>query len=299
MRQQIYIIFFVLFFAVACAKSPGKIEPINTPTATLKFLTTNTKTVTPRPTLTKLSLTPTLPVKSATASPPTATFDTLRNTPPTIMLHRSNENFDSVFFLKELVTILKEKDFMVITYEDITKQPDITILEKGHLFIITIDDIGLQAPLDPSIEQMIKILEEAGYPAVLGIITEGKLPDAKTAARLKKLADAGWELAMHTDTHVNLNQLAQDMPYAARLEIRTCREKILDATGVTANTLVLPYGDNVADLKILYREKVTWTVGIGGGNKYRTSNWTYYVGREGPSGNALETFNIIIERFNP
>jgi peptidoglycan/xylan/chitin deacetylase (PgdA/CDA1 family) len=125
------------------------------------------------------------------------------------------------------------------------------------------------------------------------------LPNQTTAARLKKLAGEGWELAMHTDTHVNLNILAKDFPYAARLEIRTSHDKILAATGVSASTLVLPYGDNVVDLKILYREHVAWTVGIGGGEKYSTTNWTYYVGRESPDGDALFTFNNMMERFNP
>jgi peptidoglycan/xylan/chitin deacetylase (PgdA/CDA1 family) len=125
------------------------------------------------------------------------------------------------------------------------------------------------------------------------------LPDLTTAARLKDLAAQGWELAMHTDTHVDLKDLATNFPFSARLEIRTCQDKILAATGVSATTLVLPFGDNVADLKILYREHVIWTVGIGGGEKYRTTNWTYYVGREGPDGDALSTFNILMARFNP
>lgn len=238
-------------------------------------------------------------LKKSLLPSPIITLDTLRKTPPTIMLHRSNEKFDSVQFLNDLIVILKEKQLKVITYQDISRQPDITALEEGRLFIITIDDVSLQAPIDPDIKKMITLLLDAGYPAVLGVITEGKLPDLETAARLKELSGRGWELAMHTDNHLNLHELEMESAYGARLEIRNCRDKILAATGVSADTLILPYGDNVADLKILYREHVVWTVGITGGNKYRTTNWTYYVGREGPDGNARTTFEIMWRRFNP
>jgi hypothetical protein len=56
------------------------------------------------------------------------------------MLHRSNPDFDSVKFLGDLVQIIKQHNLKVITYADISRQPDITALQQGRLFIITIDD---------------------------------------------------------------------------------------------------------------------------------------------------------------
>jgi len=196
------------------------------------------------------------------------------------------------------VQILKEKDIHVVTYMDITRQPDISAAEQGRLFIITIDDVSLQAKIDPSIQEMIAILRKAGYPAVLSIVTEGKLADEETAAALKALAGEGWELAMHTENHTNLHLLEQTSSYGARLEIRTCSEKIFNATGVKPITLVLPYGDMVENLKILYRENVVWSVGIVGGEKYRTTNFVYYVGRESPAGDPAYTFQVMMTRFN-
>lgn len=213
------------------------------------------------------------------------------------MLHKSSTGFDSVAFLKGFVEILKQNDFRVVTYMEISHQPDITAAAQGRLMIITIDDVSLQAKIDPSIQEMIAILREAGYPAVLGIVTEGKLADKETSATLSDLAAEGFELAMHTENHTDLHVLEQTSSYGARLEIRTCSEKITKATGVTPITLVLPYGNMVQDLKILYRENVVWVVGIVGGEKYRTTNHVYYVGRESPSGDPLSTFEVMLKRF--
>lgn len=229
---------------------------------------------------------------------PVVIYDPLRRTPPTLMLHRSNQDFDAVTFLQEFVRILQEQKIHVVTYNDLTRQPDLTAVEQGRLMILTIDDISLQAPIDPSIQQMIAILREAGYPAVMGIVTEGKLADEETSATLKSLAEEGWELAMHTENHVDLHLLEQTSPYGARLEIRTCGEKIFQATGVQPSTLVLPYGSMVQDMKILYRENVRWVVGISGGEKYRTTHLAYYVGRDGPTGNASRTYDALTMRFN-
>ena len=90
------------------------------------------------------------------------TLDTLRQTPPTLMLHKSSQDFDSVAFLRDFVQILQRENRHVVTYAMISAQPDVTALEKDRLFILTIDDISLQAPIDPSIQAMIDILLEAG-----------------------------------------------------------------------------------------------------------------------------------------
>jgi peptidoglycan/xylan/chitin deacetylase (PgdA/CDA1 family) len=213
------------------------------------------------------------------------------------MLHRSNPDFDAVAFLKDFVSILQEKQMHMVTYQELSAHPDLSAAEVGKLMIITIDDINLQAKIDPSVQQMIAILREAKYPAVLGIVTAGKLADEETSAMLKTLAGEGWELAMHTENHTDLHVLEQTSPYGARLEIRTCAEKIKKATGVQPITLVLPYGNMVADLKILYREHVVWVVGIVSGEKYRTTRQVYYVGRESPAGTAQRTFDVMMKRF--
>lgn len=276
--------------------SPGITVP---PTATVASDPTGTimPSLAVRMTRTPGSQSSAAPAHSATPIP-VGTLDTLRQTPPTLMLHMRSPQFDSVAFLRGFVKILKAKGYRVVTYQEISGSPDITAAEQGRLFILTIDDISLQAEIDPSILEMIEILRDAKYPAVLGIVTTGTVPNENTTRRLRDLANEGWELAMHTDTHTNLQELEQISSYGARLEIRTCAEKIFNSTGISPITLVLPYGAMVTNLKILYREKVVWTVGINGGERYRTTNYTYYVGREGPDGDPQATFDVMMKRFN-
>ncbi len=285
------------------AAIPSTPLPIPSPTST-SILPSAASTRAPSPTATATvvpSHTPTQaasPTAASTPLPsPTILYDPLRQTPPTLMLHRSSQEFDSVAFLQDFVHILQDHQMRVVTYQDLSRQPDLTAIEQGRLVILTIDDVSLQAPIDPSIQQMIAILRQAGYPAVLGIVTAGKLADEDTSAALKGLAAEGWELAMHTENHVDLHELEKVSPYGARLEIRTCAENIETATGVKPSTLVLPYGSMVEDFKILYREHVQWVVGISGGKKYRTTHQVYYVGREGPSGGAQQTFDVMLARF--
>jgi hypothetical protein len=283
----------------------ARIESSQIPTKaeTIKIITlfALTRTTTPNPSTTPRqspSVTFT-PAQAMTATfTPVVTLDTLRKTPPTLMLHQDHPDFDSVKFLEGFLKILKTKDYKLVTYQYISDHPDITATEVGNLFIITIDDIALQAPIDSSINELITLLLDANYPAVLGVTTTGKLADVTTVKFLKELASQGWEIAMHTDTHTDLHQLEQLSPYGARLEIRTCSDKIYQNLGIRPITLVLPYGAMVQDLKILYREHVTWVVGINGGEKYRTTNWVYYVGREGPDGDPEMTYNIMMKRFS-
>ncbi len=311
-----FIAAFVLIFIAGCAGLP---EPITSGTSSthipMPFATTQapvtitvtreaTRTSTPIP----ATVTPSAPAPSFTWTPtpentlaptPAGTLDTLRRTPPTLMLHMSNPDFDSVKFLAGMVQILQEHKLRVVTYQAISAHPEITATEQGRLFIITIDDVSLQAEIDPSIQKMIAILREAGYPAVLGVVTAGKGTNANTVRTLKELAGEGWEIAMHTDSHADLHEIEKVSMYGARQEIQTCRKKIMDAIGVKPITLVLPYGDMVENLKIMYRENIVWAVGIVAGEKYRTTNYVYYVGRESPATDPETTFRNLMNRFNP
>ncbi|MBN2386133.1 MAG: polysaccharide deacetylase family protein [Anaerolineales bacterium] len=215
------------------------------------------------------------------------------------MMHRSNANFDSVLFLQELVAILKAHSFHVITYREISANPAITTIEQGRLAIITIDDISLQYPMAPSVEAMIEILLEAGYPAVLGIVTEGVNPDPLVVSRLRQLNELGWEIATHTDQHSNLGLMEQSAPRYIFTEISLSQDKIENAVGVRPITLILPEGQMVNDRTQIERAGIVWIVGINGGNSYDSTRDSFYVGREGPSGTAALTFEIMMRRFAP
>jgi peptidoglycan/xylan/chitin deacetylase (PgdA/CDA1 family) len=300
----------IVAISAGCAARPPAAQvmsgastiPPKAPTASIHTTATAQPTLppteTPQPTQTPTLIPFPTPRGSPTVEPsPTGDLPELRRTPPTLMLHRENLDFDPVAFMQEFIPLLQQANFHTVTYRDISREPWITATQEGKLFIITIDDIELQAPIDPSVSKIIQMLEKAGYTAVLGVITEGTKPDVQTVQRLKELVEEGWEIAAHTDTHVDLHELEKVSPYGARLEFRTCADKVEAALGVRPITLVLPYGSMVADLKILTREHVVWVVGINGGKQYRMSNVVFFVGRESPSGDAASTYKAILDRF--
>lgn len=265
--------------------------------------------VAPIPIIEALTETPTLvPTRTPTAWPtltltPTGTptivptFEPLRKTPPTLMLHRPNLQFDSLAFLKEFVKVLQQNNFRVVTYQDICKNPDITALEQGKLFIVTIDDISLAYPMTAEVIEMIEVLRAAGYPAVLGVVTETDYPDPGNVARLKELSEAGWEIASHTDHHANLEKLERGSARLVYDEVTTSLDKLEKAIGVRPITLILPEGQMVNYIGTLDNMNLHWVVGINGGVTYDSTDRIIYVGREGPAKNAEYTYKIMKMRF--
>lgn len=215
------------------------------------------------------------------------------------MLHRRNLTFDSVQFLKDFIVLLKQNKMHVVTYEDIRKDPDITVREQGKLFIISIDDLYLRYPIDGSVMEMIVLLKEAGYPAVLGVVTESETLYPETVRTYRELTTLGWEIASHTDTHRNLGIMEKTAPRYVFTEVQTSVDKIERAVGKRPYTLILPEGQMVNDSRFIRRAEIVWIVGINGGNTFDSRKTAFYVGREGPDGSAAQTFKIMMERFNP
>ncbi|MBN8657277.1 MAG: polysaccharide deacetylase family protein, partial [Anaerolineae bacterium] len=263
----------------------------NTPSVSL----TQTEIPTAIATATK---TPILLTATATTAPTiTPTLDPIRSTPPTIMLHRPNLNFDSLSFLKDLLVILKQENMQVVTYRDIYANPALTATEKGHLFIISIDDIYLPYPVDPKVMEMITAIREAGFTAVLSVVTLGDYAYPDTVSLLKELSDEGWEIATHTNNHDNLGIMESKAPRAVGPEISISMDKIEKVIGIRPITLVLPEGQMVNDAGPLKKAGVIWAVGINGGVTYDTQRELYYVGRESPVKTAEQTFKNMKARF--
>ena len=256
--------------------------PIPTSIPTLTFTATVLPTITPT-----LISTPTI----------VPTLDPLRSTPPTLMLHRPNLQFDSLAFLKEFVKILQQNEMKVVTYRDIYKSPNITATEQGRLFIITIDDISLAYPMDKRVVEMTDVLQEAGYTAVLGVVTQTDYPYPETVARLKQLSDSGWEIASHTDNHANLGKLEKASTQLVYDEVLPSLDKIEKTIGIRPITLVLPEGQMVNNRETLSNMGLYWVVGINGGVTYDSRDKILYVGREGPDKNAEYTYKIMKMRF--
>lgn len=218
------------------------------------------------------------------------------DTPASLMLHRKNDQFDTVQFLREFIGLLQQSGASVLTYRSLAGQP---VASTSRPFIISIDDIYLRYPIDPSVLEMIGLLREAGYPAVLGVVTEGDYPYPETVATLMALQDLGWEIASHSDLHHNLASMEKVAPKSIFPEIRTSLDKLESALGRRPITLILPEGQMTRGVLQLTRTGVLWVVGISGGNQYDTRQAFRYVGREGPDGDARATFEIMLKRFGP
>ena len=294
MKFRIFLLIVLVSVLMASCSPAASATPSVVPTLAL--------TVTP--TLVPLTSTPSpTPTFTPTRSIPltvTATFDPIRPIPPTLMLHRRSLAFDSVKFLKDFIVLLKQNNMHVVTYEDIRKDPDITQREQGKLFIISIDDLYLRYPIEGSVMEMIALLREAGYPAVLGVVTESSntlFP--ATISTYRELIALGWEIASHTDTHRNLGIMEKTAPRYVYTEVQTSVDKITNAVGVRPYTLILPEGQMVDDPRFIKRAEIFWIVGINGGVLYDSRKTMIYVGREGPDGTAEQTFKIMMGRFNP
>jgi len=293
--KRIKIVFTILIITSislgSCSSAPKSLPiPSTTPMPITEMATLQvpTNTVAPSQTPTQ-TITPTM----------TAIPEPIRRTPPTLMLHRSNLSFDAVQFLQDFIAILKQNEMQVITYRDITNNPNITAAKQGKLFIISIDDIYLRYPIESSVLQMIALLRQAGYPAVLGVVTESDYAYPETAKMLKELSDAGWEIASHTNQHSNLGEMEKTAPRYVYTEVQTSADKIEKATGVRPFTLILPEGQMVNDPRFIKRAGIIWIVGINGGKTYDSRKNMVYIGREGPGYNAEETFRVMMLRFNP
>ncbi|NWG05795.1 MAG: polysaccharide deacetylase family protein [Chloroflexi bacterium] len=295
MCRTAFLILIALLFS-ACTPI-AQVAPISdmgagtdtpTPTALWTVMPQSTVTAvlsrTPAPTRTKIP----------TIAP---TLDPIRNTPPTLMLHRPNLKFDSLAFLKDFIALLKLNNMQVVTYRYIYEHPDITAIEKGKLFIITIDDIFLAYPIDKRVLEMIQALRDAGFPAVLGVVTETAYVDPRNAALLRELSDSGWEIATHTDNHVNLGRAEEASSKLVRNEVTISLDKIEKVTGVRPITLVLPEGNMVNNVNAIQQMGIYWIVGISDGNTYDVRDPIVYVGREGPYTNAGRTFKLMQDRF--
>lgn len=213
------------------------------------------------------------------------------------MLHPRHAGFDAPTFLRGFLAAASEHLLHTVTYSQLEADP--SLLDDGsmQILIITIDDVFLQAPLDPSVEEMIDILREASAVAVLGIVTEGKAADPETAATLQELSSLGWEIASHGDSHRNLHEIELESPGHVRYDIRDSLDKLEDVLGARPRVLILPYGQMVSDARLLHKEGIKWAVGISGGQMIDLTDRLIYVGRQPPLADPSETLDVMLRPF--
>ncbi len=251
-------------------------------TATTTLAATPTATLAPSPTAT-ITLAPSI----------TPTLSDKYPTPPTLMLHPATTQFDSVAFLQAFIELAKAAQIEAVTYQDLTREPQRCAYTPQQCIIFTIDDVQTITPIQDSVQQMINLLQAAGYKAVLGVVTAGAGIDQQSAQTLKSLAEAGWEIATHTENHLNLHDLETSDPGMVYYEIFNSLNEIEAITGIRPVTLILPFGQMVDNPRYIIKNEVRWVVGIVGGKSYAINGSYHYVGRTGPEGDAQTTFNLM------
>jgi peptidoglycan/xylan/chitin deacetylase (PgdA/CDA1 family) len=290
--KLIFLSLCILSLLVGCTANA---QPANEPAIEAAPADTDTPEPVVEPTDKPTATNAPSPIPEDTSTP----LPLVRQMPMTLMLSQPTSKLDSVAFLEEMIPLIEQEGLQVVTYHDLNEDPGLTATAQGKLMIITIDNIYLKYPINDKIMQMINLLKEAGYPAVLGIITEGERADPETSATLRELMDLGWEIASNSDTYRNLMDVQQIAPKSIADEINSSLDKLQTATGIRPITFILPYGAMIDEDEQIKRTDLIWVVGFYGGETYDTEASYYYVGRQNPAGTAEQTMETMMQRFNP
>ncbi len=214
------------------------------------------------------------------------------------MLHSANESL-----LTKLVPLLDKAGYTALPYTEYYDRLRRNSLPENPI-LISIDNIGTSW-LNPAYIRMIDTMNEFNMRGTIGIVTRGAREDVHPEIweYLKKIADSGWELALHTEDHAALGPLSERV---IRYQVGECYYKITQATGLKPKTLILPYGSwtipntdtpNSDILKVARDFDLVWVVGIKGGKEI-VGKPPYYVGRIPPAKDAPTTITWLENSFN-
>jgi hypothetical protein len=211
-------------------------------------------------------------------------------TPPSLMLHSAD-----LKQLDELIPMLN--GYTSVTYSELYSS-----LQHGEIvenpLLVSIDDLGTSW-LREDFKEMIQKLSNAGIVGTLGINTIGSRDESKAHIweYLRELSDAGWELALHSEGHLNLPSLSDT---ELREQIEENYNEIKMHTGVIPKTLILPFGSihnpvtgelDKRIFDICNELDIVWVVGISGGKSFGGVEQSppYYIGRIPPGKDAQTT----------
>lgn len=94
-------------------------------------------------------------------------------------------------------------------------------------------------------------LRGRGWPGVLNLVATNRLPGAISAAQVRGLLAAGWELDGHTVTHADLTKVNRSRLVA---EVGNARTQLAARYGVPVNFMAYPYGHFDARVAQVVRE---------------------------------------------
>ncbi|HVO41992.1 MAG TPA: polysaccharide deacetylase family protein [Aggregatilineales bacterium] len=156
--------------------------------------------------------------------------------PPTIMLHSKDR-----WKLVNILRWLRDNGYNSLTYRQFLDVIQGNAALPDRPIILTIDDVGSSFIL-PYYMAMVEAVERQGYTGVLGVVTrDSPLKNPDNWATLRGMADRGWQLDTHTTHHHVLPQVKT--LDELRAEIVDSAQMIIDGTGQTPTSLIVPYAN--------------------------------------------------------
>ena len=242
------------------------IPPTQTPTST------STPTETPIPTATST------PLPTFTPTPAVITVEAYSDVEVPILLyhHVTDTIQDSRYNIapekfEEQIKWLYDNGYQTINITTLA----ILILEGGQLplrpVIITFDDGNLDV-----YQNAFPILQKYDFIATFYIVDQYiNGTDMISIDQVKELAQAGWEIGSHSNTHVHLNAPNVDL----QQEIRMAKMETEEKLGVTIHSFAYPFGE-INDEVIAKTSRFGYSSAVGLGSSY-THNLSsiYYLSR--------------------
>ncbi len=286
-----------IFFLLLVGCSP--VQEIPTPTPPIRTETPVPATQTPEPSLT--------PTKLNTATP--------TSTPTQVLVKRGPGIVRCTILLYHHVAISPIESRYYIHPENFALQMQ-ALDEWGYetiplsLLVKAINE-GAELPLKPVIisfddgrmdiyENAFPIMQEHGFTGIFYVLSGG-LGDKGLVGvdELQEMAEAGWEIGSHSDSHTDLSIATDDSSYR---EVVLSRKILEDALGIPIKSFAYPFGTTTdlagKQVRVAKYESAAglgYTDSQGPGNLYylqrRPISWDYdlkrfaiVMGWEGPLG---------------
>ena len=234
MKQLIVFTLVVSTFLTACgATADAAPEPTGTssplPSATATATTTLTPTITPTATIPPTPTTTRVPQGPDAVTVPILLYHRIDVSPINSQYYVPPEKFE------EQMKLLHDWEYTVIPIDTL-----VTAIQEGadlppHPVIITFDDGDISV-----YENAFPIMQKYGLTGVVYIVGNYmNEPGYMSAAQIRELADAGWEVGSHSMNHRDLRQID---PAMQRFEVVESRDVIEEATGASVDTFAYPFG---------------------------------------------------------
>ena len=245
MKTLLVLLFGIILLLTACSGTSVEAAPRMTWTASPSLSPTRTgsipqETAVPSTSTSIPSVTPTY-----TASPvPTPTwvvFGPRQVTFPILLYHRIDVSpINSQYYVEpekfeEQMKLLSDWGYTSVTIDMLLKAIKEGVELPPHPVIITFDDGHLD-----NYTTAFPIMQKYGFTGVLYIVGNYMGADGyMTAAQIREMVMAGWEVGSHSMNHLDLQKLDEEAQY---VEIVHSRDKLEAEIGVPVRTFAYPFG---------------------------------------------------------